>query len=140
MQATTAMLADAARVESGKLYVHGGGWDRIMALNFPTTHASLAVALVFRIEYDEALEDIPITITLETEDGVAIGPRVEGAINAGHPPGTARGAPTFHPLAITLTALQFDAPGRYQFRATSNGDTLATIPFTLQQAQRPPSS
>ncbi len=140
MIVTTAMLADAARVEGGKLYVHGGGWDRISTTSFPTTHSTLALALVFRIEYDEALNDIPITIVLETEDGEQMGPEIEGMINAGHAPGTDRGAPAFHPLAITLNGLQFESAGRYRFRVTSTDMELATVPFYVQSTKTAPSA
>lgn len=138
MEVTTSMLADAARVENGKLYIHGGGWDQIMSPDFPTTHSALAVALVFRIEYNEALEDIPVAVVLEDEDGDPLGPRMEGTINSGHPPGTSRGAPTFHPIAITLNGLQFDSPGRYQFRVSSASGSLATIPFSVKRVQQAP--
>ena len=138
MDVTTAMLADAARVESGKLYVHGGGWDRITASGFPSTHPGLAVVLVFRIEYDEALNDIPVSVTLETEDGEPMGPKMDGMISAGHPPGTKRGAPAFHPLSITLNGLLFEEPGGFQFRVSSNDQELVRIPFSVQEARRPP--
>jgi hypothetical protein len=138
MKVTTAMLADAARVESGKLYVHGGGWDRVTAAGFPTVHPGLAVVLVFRIEYDEALTDIPIAVILDTEDGVAVGPQVDGMISAGHPPGTKRGAPAFHPLAITFNGIQFEAAGGFQFRVVGGDEELVRIPFTVQEMRRPP--
>ncbi len=43
---TTAMLADAAQVQGGKLFVLGGGFDTISAQSLPVVHRSLAVALV----------------------------------------------------------------------------------------------
>jgi len=131
------MLADAARVEGGKLYVHGGGWDRITTADFPATHPTLAVVLVFQIEYDEALTDIPVSVIMDTEDGKTLGPRMDGMITAGHPPGTKRGVPTFHPLAITMNGLQFESAGRYQFRVVSGEDELVRIPFTVQTVRKP---
>jgi hypothetical protein len=139
MQVTTAMLADAARVENGKVYVHGGGWDTINASSFPTTHPSLALVLVLRVEYTEALEDIPFAIELVHEDGSLMGPRGEGTLNVGHPPGTKRGTPTFVPQAITFNLLQFESPGGYRFRISSGEQELASVPFRLV-AQRQPST
>ena len=138
MEVTTAMLADAARVESGKLYVHGGGWDRIKAAGVPLTHPTLAVVLVLRIEYDEALEDIPISVTMETEDGKVLGPRIDGTINAGHPPGTVRGAPAFHPIALTVNGMRFENAGRFSFRVASGDEELTRIPFTVEIMRQPP--
>ena len=55
MKLAAAMLADAARVESGKLYIHGAGWDTLFAAIFPATHPILSVALLLLVEWDEAL-------------------------------------------------------------------------------------
>jgi hypothetical protein len=71
----------------------------------------MALALVFRIEYNEALADIPFVIELVDEDDRPVGPRIEGVINAGHPPRTRRGTPTFQPLAMTFNMTSFDHEG-----------------------------
>ena len=137
MQVTTALLADAARVEGGKLYVHGGGWDTIYAASLPMTHPTMTLAVVFRVEYTEALEDIPFTIELVSEDGEQVHPNVEGVMNIGHPPGQIRGAATFVPQTFTFNLLSFAKVGGFQFRVTAAGETLATVPFrvVLQQGQ-----
>jgi hypothetical protein len=132
MEATTAMLADAASVERGKLFVHGGGWDTIDAAAIPVTHPTMALALIFRIEYDEALADIPIVIELLDEDDKPLELRIEGKINAGHPPRLRRGMPTFHPLALTFPMLTFQHEGGYRFRVTSADDELASIPLRVR--------
>lgn len=129
MKLVAAMIADAAVVERGKLYIHGGGWDTVWAANLPTTHPSVALALVFRIEYSEALTDIPIVIDLIDEDDRPVGVRVEGNINVGHAPGTKPGAPIFVPQAITLTNLQLPKEGRYSFRIMSREGELGSVPF-----------
>ena len=134
MLTTTAMLADAASVESGKVFVHGGGWDTIYAAAIPTTHPTMALVLIFQINYDEALSDIPIVIELLDEDDKPLELRVEGKISAGHPPRLQRGAPTFHPLALTFNMLTFDHEGSYRFKVTSGDDLLASIPLRVRAA------
>jgi hypothetical protein len=134
MEAATAMLADAARVESGKLYIHGGAWDTIDVGSVPAVHPTMALALVFRIEYNEALADIPFVIELVDEDDRPVGPRIEGVINAGHPPRTRRGTPTFQPLAMTFNMTSFDHEGGYRFKVTSGEDELASVPFRVRTA------
>lgn len=135
MQVTVAMLADAARVESGKLYVHGGAWDSITAASFPTTHPTLALAIVLRVEYSEALQDIPVLIELLDEDDQPFGPRLEGTINTGHAPGIRPGTPSSVPQAITLPMLTFDSPGGYRFRVSSGDEELASVPFRVVAAR-----
>ena len=134
MDVTTAMLADAASVEAGKLFVHGGAWDVIHVQNIPAVHPTMALVLVFRIEYDEALADIPIVIELLDEDDRPAGPRIQGAIHAGHPPRTRRGMPNFYPLQMPFPLLEFTHEGGYRFRVTSGERELASIPFQVRTA------
>jgi hypothetical protein len=135
MDVTTAMLADAASVEGGKLFVHGGAWDTINVRAIPAVHPTIALVVVFRIQYDEALTDIPIVIELLDEDDQPLGPRIEGVVNAGHPPRTRRGTPTFHPLAMAFNMLPFDHEGGYRFRVTSGDRELASVPFRVRTAE-----
>jgi hypothetical protein len=133
MDVTTAMLADAASVEGGKLFVHGGAWDSINVPGVPAMHPTMALVLIFRIGYDEALNDIPITIELMDEDDQPFGPRIQGVINAGHPPRSRRGTPTFYPLAMPFNMLSFEHEGGYRFRISSGEDgEIASIPFQVR--------
>jgi hypothetical protein len=134
MEVTTAMLADAASVEGGKLFVHGGAWDTIYVAAIPAVHPNMALVLVFRIGYDEALNDIPITIELIDEDDQPFGPRIQGVINAGHPPRSRRGTPTFHPLAMSFPMLPFEHEGGYRFRISSADGEIASVPFQVRAA------
>lgn len=131
MKLTAAFLADAAQTENGKLFVHGGGWDTIGATQFPTTHPTMALVWILKVDYDEALEDLPIQVELLTEDNQPVGPRVEGVINAGHAPRKKRGTPTFIPQTFTLNLLKFDAPGGYHFRIASGDEELGSVPFQI---------
>jgi len=137
MQITTALLADAARVESGKLFVHGGAWDTIDVATIPAVHPTMALVLVIRVEYSEALSDIPLVIELIDEDDKPIGPRVEGIINAGHAPRTKRGTPTFQPVAMTFNLIAFDHEGGYRFRVSTGDHELASIPFRVRTVSLP---
>lgn len=132
MKVTTALLADAAHVDQqGKLFVHGAAWDNISAASFPTTHPSLSLVLVFQIEWNEALDEIPVTIDLVDQDDNLLGPTIEARITTGHSPGATRGAPSFVPQALTFNMLQFPSPSRYRFRVSSQDEELASVPFQV---------
>jgi hypothetical protein len=131
MELTTAMLADAAIVQAGKLYIHGGGWDSISVESLPATHPTLALALILRIEYAEALQDIPLLIELVDEDDAHLGPRLEAVINVGHPPGSRPGAPTFMPIQWTLNIVNLPRAGGYEFRISSGENRLGFVPFRV---------
>ena len=62
------MLADAAAVLDGKLYVHGGGWDVIYSNQVPATHAAMALVLIFKLDWHEANENLPLAIQVQDED------------------------------------------------------------------------
>jgi hypothetical protein len=134
MQITTALLADAAQSVGGKLFIHGAAWDTIDVATIPVVHPTMALVLVIRVEYSEALADIPLVIELIDEDDKPIGPRLEGVINAGHAPRTKRGTPSFQPLAMTFNLISFDHEGGYRFRVTTGDRELASIPFRVRTA------
>lgn len=97
----------------------------------------MAVAILFRFEYLEALRDIPLLIELLDEDENALGPRVEGTFNVGHPPRSKPGAPIFVPQAITIPMLQLPKSGGYRFSIRSGDRELASVPFQVALAPVP---
>lgn len=125
------MLADAASVAEGKLYVHGGAWDRIATKSLPTTHPTMTLVLVFRVEYSEALQDIPVRIEILDEDNQPLGQAIQGMINAGHAPRTVPGTPAFAPFTWTLNGMQFERAGRYRFRVLEGEREIASVPFEV---------
>ena len=58
MRFTSAMLADAAQVQSGKLFVLGGGFDTIPVRSVPAVHRSLTLAMVAEVDPDERQRDL----------------------------------------------------------------------------------
>jgi Family of unknown function (DUF6941) len=131
MNLAVAMLADAARVEGGKLYVLGGGFDTVFAQSYPVTHPSLAVVLLLMVEWNEALDPIQLDIALLDEDDNRLGPGSGGIINVGHPPTNVPGMPISVPLQSTFPLLQFGAPGAYRFRIQANGHDVGSIRFRV---------
>jgi hypothetical protein len=134
-----ALLADAAYVSAtdNKLFIHGGGWDRLYCPAFPATHPSLALVLLLHVEYSEALDAHRLEVILE-HDGEPLGPRAEATMNVGHPPGTAPGAPTSVPFVVTFAMLTFDGPGRLEWVIVADGEDLGRVPLELVAAPPQP--
>jgi hypothetical protein len=132
MQLTTAMLADGAQVAQGKLYVLGGQWDRLMVASLPAQHASMAVVVVIRIEYNEAPKDCVLAVEL-TLDGKPMGVRAGGRLSIGHAAGLKHGAPQFAPATVTFANVQFERPGRYDWVVSVDDDVLGTVPLEVVQ-------
>ena len=137
MQTTTALLADAATVSNGKLFVHGGGITHLGAAQFPVRHPTLALVLVFRVEWTETSEEHALEISLEDEDGRR---RFDGQgkLTVGRPPGLAAGSAQFVPYTQTFNGIVFDAPGRFVFRIRAGETELAELPLNVTETRAGP--
>jgi hypothetical protein len=134
MRLTSAMLADAAQVTAGKLYVLGGAFDTITARAFPVVYRSLAVVLVAEIGPADRNRDLSLRIALFDEDGGDMGVESQGNLRVGAPASIPAGASTVVPLVGAFGNVRFPAPGGYVFVVEHEGEELARIPFRLRLA------
>jgi len=122
------ILCDAAQADSasGKLHMLGAGWT---VTSSPT--APHAVALMIQVPWDRANQELPVRVELLTQDGQAVtipgptGPQPiisEIKLEVGRPPGIAPGSTLNTAFAVNVAALPL-SPGRYEWRATVDGDT-----------------
>lgn len=135
MQVTTAMLADAATVADGKLYIHGGGWNSIISPQIPTTHPTLALVLIFKLEWQEANEDLELVLELVTEDGKEAGLRGDMHLRVAPTPVTKKGAELYQSTAYMFHGLRFDHYGGYRFQVSHGDRVLASVPLTVHPPQ-----
>jgi Family of unknown function (DUF6941) len=134
MELTTAMLADGAQqAPGGKLYILGGQWDRLTVSSFPVQHPTIALVLVLRVEYSEALDSHQLEVEL-TLDGEPKAAKATGQFVTGHAPGQVRGTPSFVPLALTFNNLVFDVPGRYEWVIRVDGAERGRVPIEVTQS------
>lgn len=134
MRLTSAMLADAAQVTSGKLYVLGGAFDTITARSFPVVYRSIAVVLVAEVGPADRNRDLPIRISLVDEDGGDMGVRSEGNLRVGAPSSLPAGASNVVPLVGAFGNVRFPHPGGYVFLVEHAEEELARIPFRVRAA------
>ncbi|MCB2224651.1 MAG: hypothetical protein KQH83_10840 [Actinobacteria bacterium] len=134
MRFTSAMLADAAQVSAGKLYVLGGAFDTISAKSFPAVHRSLTLALVAEVGPADRNRDLDIEITLVDEDGKETEVRSEGRLRVGAPSSLPAGAMTLVPMTSVFMNVRFPHPGGYVFVVEHEGRELIRVPFRLRQA------
>ncbi len=132
MRLTTAMLADAAQVSAGKLFVLGGGFDTITAGEFPALHRSLSLALVAEVGPADRNRQLDITIRLLNEDGGELGVESKGTFRVGSPAALPAGASSLVPLVANFLGIRFPDPGGYVFVIEHEGDELARVPFRLR--------
>jgi hypothetical protein len=132
-----AMLCDAVAVESGKLYMQGGGWNMVMTTEFPAKIARIGVAALIHVPYSKTNALHRLLVQLQDDDGnrIPLGPGEEGMLeaqfNVGRPPTLQAGEEQLLPFAVNLDALSFSKPGTYSFVFTLNSDELARLTFRI---------
>jgi hypothetical protein len=127
------ILADAAQVADGKLYILGGGWDRINVQALPAGQL-LGVGVGVTVPWSETNAPQNLTVSIEDEDGGVVLPPLSFRIEVGRPPGLPGGSDQRLVLAfnghIALPKL-----GMYAVTAALDGGGRRQAFFTVQQGQ-----
>ncbi len=131
MRLTSAMLADAAQVQNGKLYVLGGGFDTISVSSVPVVHRNLSLAMVAEVGPDERQRDLDLSIKLLDEDGNEIGVEAKGKLRVGAPPNLPPGSPSIVPIVSPFHNITFPEAKGYAFVVSLNDAELARIKFRV---------
>lgn len=133
MRLTSAMLADAAQVQSGKLFVLGGGFDTITVRSLPAVHRSLTLAMVAEVSPEERQRDLVLGIKLVDEDGAEIGVEAKGKLRVGAPPNLPPGSPSIVPIVSPFHNITFPEAKGYTFLVSVDDTELARIGFRIVQ-------
>lgn len=134
MKLTTAMLCDAAQVQSGKLFILGGGFDTINVANLPATQRNLSLAMVAEVGQEDRQRDLELHISLVDEDGQAVGVEAKGKLRVGAPPNLPPGAPSVVPIVSPFQNIAFAEAKGYAFVVSLEGEELARVRFRVVQA------
>ncbi len=128
------MMCDFAEELGGKLYVHGGGWDRIVKRE---PFLNVFVAGKVLVPWDRTNERHPLTLILKDPDGspVLAGDQgqeiaVHGQLEVGRPPGVPRGADISVPLVMRFQGLDVP-PGRYRWELSVADEVVARATFDV---------
>ncbi|MEZ5176117.1 MAG: hypothetical protein R2823_07925 [Acidimicrobiia bacterium] len=131
MKLTSAMLCDAAQVQSGKLFVLGGGFDTISVRSLPATHRSLSLAMVAEVDAEDRQHDLELSITLVDEDGSDVGVKATGRLRVGTPPNLPAGEPSLIPIVSPFHNITFPEAKGYSFQVSLNGEELGRVRFRV---------
>jgi hypothetical protein len=132
------LLADAASIADGKLYVHGGGITRIAAPMFPWAHPQLAIVLRVRTnpgEFDG--ETALLQVRLIAPDGSFVVPAAEIPVPVPRQPVGVPDEEHFVQVTFSIAPVPFPQPGTYRLEIGLEGSVLrqASIPvIELPQA------
>ena len=131
------ILADRAEVQGNKLYVMGGGWDRIALQTFEAP-ALTSFAVGILVPWNACNEQHTMTITIETADTAPLDFRAEVGFNAGRPPFAQPGDPQRVILAFPVIPVTFPAPGTYVFVVAIDGIVRKRVRFYAVSASGNP--
>lgn len=136
MEVEYSFLADGAQTSSdGKLFVLGGGIDRIFAANFPTTHPYISLVLKLKLDPSECDREHGLEIELWDPDGNPIGGKVSGKFTGKR---AERGEDSFIQLVLNMLGVKFPSAGDYAFKILVDGHHIKTLP--LHVVKRSPST
>ena len=131
MKLTSALLADAAQVQSGKLFVLGGGFDTISVRQLPATHRTISLAMVAEVGPDERQQDLELVVQLVDEDGAELGVMAKGKLRVGSPPNLPPGFPSIVPIVSPFHNVTFPEAKGYAFVVSVNGQELTRVKFRV---------
>jgi hypothetical protein len=95
-----ALIADAADISGGKLYLMGGGWDTYTLREAPG-HVRLAIAVGVRLGWEETNHAAPIRVTVADDDNQEL-VRLETSVNVGRPAHLAPGSTQLAQMAVNI--------------------------------------
>lgn len=126
MEVEWLILADAAQVVGGKLYLMGGGWENVWVNALPTIH-NFAVAAAFRVPWGETNQRHQVEVEVREDEGPVIA-KVGGPLEVGRPPGLPGGMEQRVQFAVTL-GMEIRQLGTFTIRARVNGEDGKVVSF-----------
>ena len=125
------ILADAAQVNGGKLYLLGGGWDQLnVGSAFPVPQR-VGLAASFLVPWNETNQKRNVELSLVTDDGDEL-LKINGQIEVGRPAGIPAGSEQRAQLAADMS-VEFKRPGVYSIIARIDGEESARIAFRVME-------
>lgn len=137
MEVEWLILADSAQVVANKLYLLGGGWDKLTVNKGFPFDQRCAIALSVKVPWNETNQRHTFEIEVLSEDQHTEEPksiaRVQGQFEVGRPPGIPVGQDQRIQLALDM-GLKIDCPGTKSIIARIDGTESKRINFNVVSA------
>ena len=128
------LVADGAQVVGGKLYLLGGGWDRLTVPELPGHPATpFSVAVGVNVPWNFTNRKMSFSIDVRNADGGHVGQLVGGEFEVGRPPGLRSGAPQRFQIAGPAGP-EFPAAGRYVIECAIDGEVIGHTAIEVMAA------
>ena len=136
MQVEWLILADSAQVVGNKLYLMGGGWDRLTVNQEFPVEQRVGIALAIKVPWNRTNERHEFEIEIASEDADIIA-KVGGNFEVGRPPGIPPGQDQRIQLAVEAN-LKFAKPGTFVIVAKLDGKEGQRVPFHVMSVAGAP--
>ena len=103
-----------ALAPDGKMYVNGGFIGLLRFAAFPAILPTLGIAAVLEVPFQDTMQDHTIRIGLRDSEGQQLKVGVEARFRNALSPEAQFGDPSIVPFGVTVTNVEFPAPGAYQ--------------------------
>ena len=128
------ILADAAQVVGAKLYLLGGGWDRLTVNRAFPVDQRCALALSIIVPWNETNQKHSFEVEIISEDTTTEEPKslvkAGGQFEVGRPPGIRQGQEQRFQLAMDMT-LRIETAGTKTVIARIEGQEKRRLEFTV---------
>lgn len=129
MEVEWLIIGDFAQMVENKLYLQGGGWDKLTVnTGFPVTHLT-GIAASFRVPWNETNQEHHVEIEILTDDGDSIG-KLGGTFSVGRPPDLRPGQDQRNQIAGNIP-LNLPKPGMYAIVARIEDQEAARTHFNV---------
>jgi hypothetical protein len=125
-------VADHAAVESGKVYVNGGFWDRLNLPSYPAV-TSFSVVVVLQVPWRAHNQTHKFGVRFEGSDAKLMPSRFEGEFQVGPPADQRAGDSSLLPVALPINSFLLERPGDYAAALELDGTEIARWRFRAVQ-------
>jgi hypothetical protein len=130
------LVADAVQVVDGKLYMLGGGWERLTVQQMPVTR-TIEIATRVVVAWTETNRKLGFQLQLVNEDGETfINPPATPSVTVGRPVHLREGSDQAVPLVLKVNGVSLKDPGRYVFILSYDGEEIARTAFEVILGKR----
>lgn len=120
----------------GKLYLLGGGWERLTVPQVPVNR-TIEIATRVIVSWTETNRPLSFQVQLVTEDGEALlEPPPSPAVTVGRPVHLREGSDQAVPLVLKVNGVSLKNAGRYAFTLSYEGEELARTAFEVVIGKR----
>ena len=125
------LLADWAEIVAGKLYLQGGGWERVAVPSFPFAR-NIAIVVGLTVPWGATNQRYTVRVTVLNEDTQQEFMRVEGQLETGRPAGLPPGQAQSVMMAVN-NASGLPAAGTYLVAVEIDGEERGRKSFRAEQ-------